>query len=177
MKKVKPSSDLNMNEAEWLRFYLLAEVPSDVLEYTHTGLSRNARYYYVVTSVNEEGLESNVSSRILWCVAGTAETGEFEAVSWGPERMTEAPEAEAGSGCFIATAAYGSAMSVEVVSLRNFRDGFLLSSGAGSRLVEAYYAVSPVFAEAVSESGILRKLVRLHIAPVARFAGLFSNMN
>ncbi len=170
-------ADAGTAEAEGLKFWQLDQVSSETFDYTHTGLTRNLKYYYVVTSVNEEGLESNESSKILWYVAGTDEYGELDAISWGPERIIDEPEADDSSTCFIATAAYGSAMSSEVMSLRKFRDGFLLSSVAGSRLVEAYYAASPVFAGVVAESGILRKVARMHLAPFAGFAKIISNMN
>ncbi len=141
-------------------------------------MTERVKYFYVITSVNKEGVESNVTSPVLWHAAGTDEYGELEAISRGPDRIIEAPEVDdSGPGCFIATAVYGSFVSEEVMTLKALRDGWLISSGAGNRLVEAYYAASPVFAEVVAESGILRKLARLHLAPLIKTANLMLNMN
>ncbi len=40
----------------------------------HTGLTKYVKYCYVVTSVDEEDLDSGVTSVVLWAVAGTGET-------------------------------------------------------------------------------------------------------
>lgn len=47
----------------------------------------------------------------------------------------------AKTGCFIATAVYGSSLSEEVLLFRRFRDDILLKSDLGSRAVEIYYRV------------------------------------
>jgi hypothetical protein len=76
------------------------------------------------------------------------------------------------SGCFIATAAYGSPTAQQLDVLRGFRDGVLLESTAGSQLVDLYYRLSPPVADFISGSGILRTLVReLLVDPVARVVG------
>jgi uncharacterized repeat protein (TIGR02543 family) len=78
----------------------------------------------------------------------------------------------AASGCFIATAAYGSPTAQQLDVLRGFRDGVLLESTAGSQLVDLYYRLSPPVADFISGSGILRTLVReLLVDPVARVVG------
>jgi uncharacterized repeat protein (TIGR02543 family) len=71
------------------------------------------------------------------------------------------------SGCFIATAAYGSPSGGQVDVLREFRDGVLLESAAGSRFVDLYYRLSPPVADLISGSGFLRTVVReLLVDPV-----------
>lgn len=63
-------------------------------------------------------------------------------------------------GCFIATAAYGSALAPEVDVFRNFRDGTLLTSKLGSLFVKTYYFISPPLASVISKSEWLRLAVR-----------------
>jgi len=71
------------------------------------------------------------------------------------------------SGCFVATAAYGSPDCTEVMLLRAFRDDVLLKSSLGSRFVSFYYAVSPGLAKIISANGFLRYVVRgLILRPV-----------
>jgi hypothetical protein len=53
---------------------------------------------------------------------------------------------EARNGCFIATAAFSSAASPEVVFLQTWRDQVLLQSAPGRFFVHCYYRVSPPIA-------------------------------
>ena len=71
-----------------------------------------------------------------------------------------------GGGCFIATAAYGSGMAGEVVTLRRFRDEHLMKSEAGRAFVQWYYRNSPVVAEYIRERDWLRAVVRGALWPV-----------
>ena len=64
------------------------------------------------------------------------------------------------SGCFIATAAYGTPTAKQIDVLRAFRDDVLLKSTVGSRLVDLYYRVSPPIANFRSEHNFVRTLVR-----------------
>jgi uncharacterized repeat protein (TIGR02543 family) len=71
------------------------------------------------------------------------------------------------SGCFIATAAYGNPTGGQLDVLREFRDGVLLESAAGSGFVDLYYRLSPPVADLISGSGFLRTVVReLLVDPV-----------
>lgn len=69
------------------------------------------------------------------------------------------------TACFIATAAYGSSWTKEVMSLRHFRDQYLFPNKIGRQLVLYYYEYSPVLAEKIRHSPILRMLTRLSLAP------------
>lgn len=70
-------------------------------------------------------------------------------------------------GCFVATAAYGSAAAPEVVLFRAFRDRFLISTRAGRAFVAAYYALGPAVAAFVAPRPLLRAAARFLLAPCA----------
>jgi len=77
-----------------------------------------------------------------------------------------------GSGCFIATAAYGNPTVEQLDVLRGFRDGVLLESAAGSQFVALYYRLSPSIADFISGNSFLRTVVReLLVDPVVWVVG------
>lgn len=73
---------------------------------------------------------------------------------------------EEESGCFIATACYGTPMADEVRSLAEFRDKYLLPNPAGRDFIRIYLNISPPLAELVLEREDLKKLVRECLNPV-----------
>jgi hypothetical protein len=78
-----------------------------------------------------------------------------------------------GGVCFIATAAYGSPTAEQLDVLREFRDGVLLESAAGSQFVALYYRLSPPIADFISGNSFLRTLVReLLVDPVVWVVGV-----
>ena len=71
-----------------------------------------------------------------------------------------------GSGCFIATAAYGNYFESEVEILKIFRDTFLMKNFFGRLSVKIYYSISPCIAYKIRRSKILKKITRAILTPV-----------
>ncbi len=67
------------------------------------------------------------------------------------------------AGCFIATAAYGSALDPHVTILRAFRDTFLLTNSGGTAFVRFYYRHSPPIAYFIARHDNIRFVVRLFL--------------
>jgi len=74
------------------------------------------------------------------------------------------------SGCFIATAAFGSPMNPYVKVLKEFRDTFLVTNAAGRLFVNAYYRISPAIAAQVEANAWLRFMVQISLLPVIGFS-------
>ena len=72
-----------------------------------------------------------------------------------------------GGGCFIATAAFGSALEPRVAALRGFRDAYLLPSTSGRAFVGLYYALSPSLADLIAADESLRAGTRAMLTPLA----------
>jgi hypothetical protein len=77
-----------------------------------------------------------------------------------------------GSGCFIATAAFGSNMDRHVQILSEFRDNRLLTSPAGHRMVDLYYKFSPPAAYFLRQHPAARVVVRYSLMPLTGVAYL-----
>lgn len=63
-----------------------------------------------------------------------------------------------GSGCFIATAVFGSSVSEEVEILKKFRDRYLLRDKAGKKLVSLYCRYSPGLAAFIEKHKMLKRV-------------------
>ena len=75
------------------------------------------------------------------------------------------------SGCFVATAAYGSPLAPELDGLRRFRDRALLTSAAGRAFVALYYAFAPSLADVIAGDERLRSAARALLSPLVRALG------
>jgi hypothetical protein len=76
---------------------------------------------------------------------------------------------DGSDSCFIATAAYGSAMESHINILRRFRDRYLSSNRPGRALVSLYNYYSPPLAEFIASSGFLRFITRAALLPFMGF--------
>lgn len=99
-----------------------------------------------------------IESTVVVATAGTSTSGSTS--------VGTVSSSGSGSGCFIATAAYGSYLDPHVKVLRNFRDDVLLHSKLGTAFVKCYYAYSPPIADYIANHGILRVAFRLALTPL-----------
>jgi hypothetical protein len=74
--------------------------------------------------------------------------------------------AAGGSGCFVATAAYGSPLEPHVMALRDFRDRYLQRTRLGQAFIRFYYRHSPAAAAIIARHEWLRIGTRTLLAPV-----------
>lgn len=74
------------------------------------------------------------------------------------------------SGCFVATAVYGSYNLYQVVLLRNFRDNYLSNYKMGNIFISIYYKVSPPLAKYINNKPQITTILRTSIFnPMIRF--------
>lgn len=76
------------------------------------------------------------------------------------EINTESMTNEQKSGCYIATAVYGSYTAPEVIILRNFRDSYLRRNFLGRSFIKLYYFISPTVARWLKDTVYFNKAIR-----------------
>lgn len=82
-----------------------------------------------------------------------------------PNAPPAPPPQTKSSGCFIATAAFGETAG-EVILLRSFRDGVLIPSTFGRKVVDGYYRVSPSIARIIERSPHRKSFARSILRPI-----------
>uniref|UniRef100_UPI000694FC44 PQQ-dependent sugar dehydrogenase n=1 Tax=Candidatus Nitrosotenuis chungbukensis TaxID=1353246 RepID=UPI000694FC44 len=79
-------------------------------------------------------------------------------------------KSDAGGGCLIATATYGTELSTHVQMLREIRDGVLFNTGSGTTFMagfnQFYYSFSPTIADWERQSPAFREIVKVAIFPM-----------
>jgi YVTN family beta-propeller protein len=125
----------------------IAVLGEDATTYTESGLESNSNYYYKVAAFNHVGF-SDYSDEA------------YEATG------------DDSSGCFIATAAYGSVLEPHVKILRDFRDRFLATNAPGKTILKVYYEFSPPIAHYIQSHDMLRIAVRCGLLPVVGISWL-----
>jgi len=129
-------------------YSLIATLDANVTEYTDSGLGNDANYYYRVCAYNH---------------AGDSDYSDSDYATTGSD----------SSGCFIATAAYGSLMEPHVQILRAFRDRFLATNAIGKGFLNLYYRYSPPIADFIRQHNILRFIIRWSLLPFVGISWLF----
>jgi hypothetical protein len=117
-----------------------------------SGLEAGVTYYFAAVAYDSSGNESGFSNEISYVVPTGA--------------SADTSSSGSGSGCFIATAAFGSYRAPEVILLQKFRDRILLTNAPGRLFVEYYYRLSPSLANFISHYDSLRSATRLALKPL-----------
>jgi C1A family cysteine protease len=90
--------------------------------------------------------------------------------------FTTAPQPQPGaggsSGCFIATAAFGSPLAGQVEILRQFRDRYLLTNNPGQKFVAWYYRNGPAVANYIKDKPLVKAAIRAALYPLIGFSFL-----
>jgi hypothetical protein len=85
----------------------------------------------------------------------------------------------AGGGCLIATATYGSELATEVQQLRELRDNQLLQTESGTAFMatfnDIYYSFSPTIADYERENPLFKEAVKIAITPMISSLSLMEN--
>jgi C1A family cysteine protease len=123
-------------------------VPSGILQI-------GTQYHWQVIYRDDRGVESLASALTSFTV-------------------TPQPPPGAGNrtGCFIATAAFGSPLAEQVEILRQFRDRYLLTNYHGQKFVAWYYRNGPAVANYIKDKPLVKAAVRVALYPLIGFSFL-----
>lgn len=112
-----------------------------------------------------------IIERFVWLPDGSHEVYDSDGKKIFPLTESVFQDKKKSSGCFIATAVYGSSYVDEVMVLRDFRDNWLLKYSLGNAFVKFYYWISPPIANQIAKSNYLRIVTKVVlILPLLKFA-------
>jgi hypothetical protein len=167
-------------------------INSDITSFPLTGLTNGhtyfitvsaviqAIYYLAVTAHDTSGQsggdpgrshESAYSTERHFNIGPPTEGPPSNEVLGTPDELVPAPYLP-NTGCFIASAAYGSHDAPPVRVLRDFRDRVLAATSSGRAFIAWYYRTSPRLAEQLNGHPGLKPLVRIALEPVVAAAFL-----
>jgi len=132
--------------------------------YLDTQIRGGNTYYYRVTAVDTDANISGYSYETI-----------LQSVQSAIASATEA--AKKTEQCFIATAAYGTPLANEVISLCNFRDRVLLNIWKGRVFVATYYSYSPRIADWIRERETIKAITRVMLHPIVDIVRIFNKLN
>lgn len=156
-----------INETPWVaNFYydhalLIAEAVQKSDDYNAAIVEMKR---FILLSTNAVEIREAQDRIYQWEVKRDRSAQKQSAAPQGPRLASSATGSS--SDCFIATAAYGSFLDPHVVTLRHFRDRYLLTNTPGQWIVEHYYRYSPPIANVIREYSALRLLTQILLTPI-----------
>ncbi len=149
-------------------FSQIATVPAGTTSYADTSVALGQSYYYCyrVSAYNAYGDSGYSNEAAVLDLPFAPGAGDFGITDDSPD-----------SPCFIATAAYGSALSNEVNVFRQFRDEYLLANRLGRGFVATYYQYSPPLADWIAKHPLMRKITRIGLYPLLELSKWFVGEN
>jgi hypothetical protein len=88
-------------------------------------------------------------------------------------------ENKEGGGCLIATATFGSEMSIQIQMLREIRDSQILKTQVGTSFLSSfnqfYYSFSPAISDLERQSPFFKEIVKIVITPMMISLSLLNN--
>ena len=148
-----PLTDENFDEADELAVAVDPEPAGFVHDLYFSDLEPNTIYHFGIRAYDECLNEGPLT--VLAVQTPRHEAGEVDA-------------------CFVATAAFGSAMQADVARLRRFRDVALRTHLLGEIAVVSYYTFGPALAGVISPSDTLREFARATLRPLVRAVRRFA---
>ncbi|HJV67251.1 MAG TPA: CFI-box-CTERM domain-containing protein [Geomonas sp.] len=166
---------------------LAIKVDSSVTSYLFSGLTNGTRYTFAVLP----RAQTRVSASVTATINGGSQPGNTNESAYSPSVTTDIgspvdgtlsaqasdyPESVSpypnvkGTGCFIATAAFGFYSAPEVQALRMFRDRYLLTNAPGRAFVAWYYQHGPSGARYLNAHPWLKAPVRVALFPLVLFS-------
>ncbi|MCG2712283.1 MAG: DUF5123 domain-containing protein, partial [Candidatus Omnitrophica bacterium] len=145
----------------------IATVGADTVLYNDT-YDNSMSYVYRVKAYNST-VNSDYSNEVLVVLSPDTDGNDDGSGSSGTSSSSSSSGGSSsggGSGCFIATAVFGTPMAEEVVSLCGFRDKYLLPNECGKRFVQLYYTYSPAIANYIAKHDSLRAMMRICLKPL-----------
>lgn len=178
----------------------LTNVPFVVVDnatsHTLTGLTNGLTYSVAVTAIQADYViaitaidiaqipltdfvpgkadESAFSVPVTIRAGAPAEGGLSSVLIAMPEAFSAFPGLPRKSGCFIATAVYGSYSAPEVVTLRAFRDRYLMTNRMGRAFVAWYYEQGPRAAAYLQAHPVYKPFVKAVLFPVVAVSRLMT---
>jgi hypothetical protein len=155
------------------------DVPDDGTDYD-AAMHINKGYGYWLSVNSLPGPYTEACLRILYAPdEGESDASAFAIMSVENESPPPSPPnanvafvtsntggSAAGGSCFVATAAYGSALHPYVGVLREFRDAYLLTHGPGKKFVDVYYEHGPKLAHFIEKHPTWKSVTRVLLLPV-----------
>jgi hypothetical protein len=151
--QIRYQAGTSMTDADFAQGISVAQVPpkspGTAATFTIPGLRSSTQYVVGVQAFDE----CKQTSAIVWT-----------------SFMTPAVKFTQLTGCFVATAAWGSALGPEVTALRRVRDRLRPASVLFAAATDLYYRTGPAAAEVLRRSDTARALVRRLLGPVGAAA-------